>query len=277
MWIQEALMDENMDGRCSAISCVHKIGAGDSEVYAIKIGETKAWDAKELASIFMHKAKSAVQDVPGSQSFYLYAFYAGRGEHQSRHHFRIDGGSELADGATEPPTAEGRRQQGMRMDECAFQFFTRQSMEVFRIVLDTTNKQAAHNKELMHENRELVSIFKEMLFERASSNHANKLAEVAAAQSASERDFLMKLAPPLLNSITGKEIMPQSFVDTNILESLIDSLDEEGIALLSKKVPPLVWATVASRAADHLKKKKAASDAAAKALEGRDPLSEAAE
>lgn len=271
-WITEALLDTNQDGVCTTISCCHKVGSTDDEVYAVKIGE-RQWDPNQLAEIFMHKAKSAVQDIPSTQSFYLYAFYANRKQFQSKHHFRIDGGVELSAGTTEPATKEGGLSQVMRMSEATFQLNMRMMMENTRLLLEMNQSTARELNETRCENREMTAVFKEMLYKSATENHTHRLEEMKAQQSARDREFMYQIGPGLLNRITGKELVPESMADSGLLEVLIDSVDENSIKLLQAKLPPVAYASLAARATEHWSKKRDATALASKALEGRkDPV-----
>lgn len=273
-WITEVLLDTNQDGVCTTISCCHKIGTADDEVYAVKL-EGKQWNAEQLGEIFLRKAQSAVQDVPNSQSFYLYAFYANRKQYQAKHHFRIDGGMELSAGTTEPPTKEGGLSQTMRMSEAAFQTNMRMMMENMRMTLEIQQSTVRDLHDTRTENRELIGVFKDLMIEKAANNHQNRMTELAAEQSKRDREFMYQIGPSLVNRITGKEILPESMADAGLIEVLIDSVDENSIKLLQSKLPPVAYATLAGRAAEHWKKKREAQELAIKALEGRkDPITD---
>ncbi len=273
-WIKEALLDVNQDGECTTISCCHRVGSSDDEVYAVKIGG-RQWNANELADIFLSKAKSAVQDIPNPQSFYMYAFYANRKQPQSKHHFRVEGTQQLSDGSTEAPTKEGSLTQAMRMSEMVFQRNMQMSDGLIRMLLEINQSASVELKETRAENREMVGVFKSMLFEKATENHTFRLKEMEAAQAGRDREFMYQVGPALLNRITGKEILPEQFADAGLIEILIDSVDENAIKVLQSKMPPVAYAALAARAAEHWKKKREAAAMAAKALEGRkDPITD---
>ena len=67
----------------------------------------------------------------------------------------------------------------------------------------------------------------------------------------------MKFAPPLINTVLGKEIFPQSVADTALIDSIANHLSEEQIEMLatSNLFPPVVWGPLAQRL-DHALKKK---------------------
>lgn len=274
MWITEVLLDTNY-GKCTAITCIHRVGTSDDEVYTIKLGETVGWKAQEMGELFMHRAKMSVQGIAGSQLFYLYAFYNGRNEPQAKFPFRIDNGSDLGNGMTEPPTNEGKAQQNMRMTEAGFQFFFKQSIEMFSLQSQALQESRAHERLLMAENRDAFSIVKELLMAQANQNHTFKLEEIKAKRSADQIDAVMRLGPAIVNSITGREVFPQSTEDTALVEGLIDNLTEEQARTMASLLPAHIMGPLAARAEKHWKAKQAAQSAAMSAVEGRkDPVLE---
>ena len=271
-WISEALTDPHKDGECTRLSCVHVLGGGgQEEVYSVTIGPNSGGlKANDLAEVFRHRAQSTVQDIPGSQLFYLFAFYHGRNEPQAKIPFRLNGEQQLAFGETEPPTVEGRTQQNMRMTEAGFQFFFRQISDMVSTQASQLNEERAHSRMLLAENRDAWDVVKNLVMAHASQQHEYRMAEIKARQGAEDRAAIMRLGPALINSLTGREVFPQATEDTALIESLIEHLkDEAEIVSLAQKLPPSVQGAFAMRAKRYLDEKHAAQSLAEKALEGR--------
>lgn len=274
MAITEAVMDQNMDGACTAISCCHKVGSTDDEVYGIKLGNG-TFDSKSLAEVFYSKASGAVQDSGSTEIFFLYFFYAGRQQHQARHRFVIESTMQLSHGQSEPPTKEGALSQAMRQNEVMFTMNMRTMTEQLRMLLESNQATSRDLFDTRQENRELIGVFKEMMVKEAAGNHTYRMTEIAEERKAKDREFLYRVVPAAVNQLVGKEIVPQALADEGMIDALIEACDEETVHLLQKKLPAPVYAIVAARAADHWKKKKEASELAAKALQGRrDPISD---
>lgn len=270
MWIGEALADPHKDGPCSRISCVHQLGGGgQEEVYTVNIGNSGGFKPMELAEMFRHKASTSVQDIPGSQLFYMLAFYNGRNEPEAKLPFRINGENQLTHGETEPPTAEGRTQQNMRMTEAGFQFFFRQISDMVSTQAEQLNEERKHSRLLLQENREAWTVMRDMAMSQATQNHEFEMAKIKAKQSAEDRAMLLRVGPALVNSLTGREVFPQSTEDTALIESLIECLTEENIVQLAQRLPPALQGAFAVRAKRYLEEKAAAQQTAEKALEGR--------
>lgn len=268
-WINQALNDPHKDAPCSALSCMHRTTGGDVEVHAVKLLKGQQWDAGALATMFREKAEYHVQDTPGTQKFHLLAFY-GKPEPQARLPFNVNNNTEMMNGETEPPTNEGKLSQAMRQSEAGFQFWGRMVNENVRILHDTVELLTKSNRELMMENRDAVSIVKDLIFEKATRSHEFRMREMEFARSSEERKMLMRTGGAILNEITGTEIIPQSVADTNLLELFFDKAGESQIKQLSGLLPPELMGPLAARATQYFKQKQEAEAQAASAVENRD-------
>lgn len=268
-WIAEALNDPEKDGRCTSIACVHRVGMSDEEVYAIKLNEGRSLDPKALAEIFLHKAKTQVQDIPGTQLFYLYAFYGDRAQPQAKLPFRINTDSELGLGTTEPPTEQGARQQGMRFSEVAFknQQFV---IEKLSGMVDTLMRHQMNAIQSVHDATELAQ---RVILEKASAAHDFRMKELEYQRSTEERKMLMKYAPIAVNALMPGTI-PVESSDSALVEMVIEKLSNnpQAIQQLAGVLPPEIMGPLAQRANKYLQEKHEAEKAAAAALgNGKDP------
>jgi hypothetical protein len=273
-WILQALNDPYKDAPCSALSCMHRTTGGDVEVHAVKLKAGQQWDPAALATMFREKAEYHVQDMPGQQRFHLLAFY-GRAEPQARLPFNVANNSELMNGETEPPTNEGKLAQSMRQSEAGFQFWGRMVNENVRYMTEALESERRHSRDLLHENREAIALVKELVMERSTRAHEFRMKELEFARATDERKLLMRTGGAILNEVTGREIIPQSAADTNLLELLFECVNEEQIKQLTALLPPQVGGPLAARATQYLKQKEAAQSQAMTAVENRnDPVLE---
>lgn len=271
-WITQALMDPHKDHPCSALVCMHKTGGGDVEVYGVKLAKGQQWDGEVLATLFREKAEHHVQDIPGSQRFFVLAFY-NRSEAQARLPFVVNNSAELTEGGTEAPTNEGKLSQSMRQGEVGFQFWARQVTENVRMSMDMNESLARENRELRNENRDAVSVIKDIILQQAANSHQFRMKELEYARQTDERKMLMRYGGAILNEVTGKEIIPQPIADTNLLELFFDKVGEEQIKQLGAVLPPELMGPLAARATNYYKQKNEAEKQAAQAVEGRnDPV-----
>jgi hypothetical protein len=253
---------------------MHKTAGGEVEVYGVKLAKGQQWDGEVLATLFREKAEHHVQDIPGSQRFYILAFY-GRSEPQARLPFVVNNSAELTSGETEAPTNEGKLSQSMRQGEVGFQFWAKMVHENVRMSMEMNESLSRENRELRNENRDAVTVIKDIILQQASNSHQYRLKELEYARQTDERKMLMRYGGAILNEVTGKEIIPQAVADTSLLELFFEKVGEEQIKQLSGLLPPELMGPLAARASTFFKAKMEAEQQASKAVEGRsDPVLE---
>lgn len=259
-WVREALIDPDKDGKCTSMSLVHMQGQNEKELHTVRFGP-KPWDPKELASLFRGKAESYASDITGVQTFNLLAFYDNRNEPQARKPFIIHGENDYGGLATEPPTKEGQTMQGMRHMEAVIQLAFRQTAMLFESSNQTIKSLVEQNAQLMRENRDGFDIVKELMIKQIEGDHKHRMEQLQYERSTRERAKWLGMAPALVNTLTGKPIFPQGNEDTALIESVVDSLDEDAIQKLATIIKPEVWAPLASRMANHLRQRREAHGA----------------
>jgi hypothetical protein len=92
-----------------------------------------------------------------------------------------------------------------------------------------------------------------------------------------ERAKWMGLLPAAINGITGKEIIPQGTADTQLLETIAESLDEEGILKLANSgaIKPEIIPLIMKRFTQIIQRKREAITLHKQALNGMDPEEDA--
>lgn len=260
-WIREAIADEREGNPCRAIACVHKEGARDVEVYTVTFTPDKVWKADDLASLFEDKAKDHVAEIPGTQLFFLYAFYGISNEPRARRSFRVNNSDvDFGYGTTEPPTPQGQLMQAMRHAEASNQFSFRHTQYLIEAQYKMFAKMADMNTALMKENVEAINLAKVTILERAE-NDKQRIVEEAKK---GERIELMKMLPPLVNRALGQEVFPQSTADSKLLETLLGNIDEKMVQQLAGVLKPEVMGLLAARAAQYHEEKNRAEKTAEK-------------
>lgn len=249
-WVAEAFLDDDKDGKCTMLSLVHIVGTAENEIHTVKFGGSKSWSPKELGELFMHKAESYADELPGVQSFCLLAFYGERKEPQARKPFMINGATEFHGLATEGPTSGGLTQQAMRHSEAIIQMAFRQTAMLFETSQRTVHELTKQNESLMQENRDAFQIMREMLMERATHAHDFRMKELEFQRSSDQRQKLMTMIPALVNNLTGRELFPQNGdggEDTALIETIATELDEATLIKLADALPPHIMGILASR------------------------------
>ncbi len=268
-WIREAIADDTKDGKCTSLACVHMRGDSrggqvEKEVHSCRLGD-KQWDPKALADMFRGKAESYAEELPGVQNFQLLAFYDNRRESGAAKPFRANGYLDVGGLGTESPTGQGLTQQAMRHMEVLMQTVTRQTANLFETSNRTIELLSQTNHQLRVENRDSFEVIKEMLMAQANNRHLHKMEELQYARDSAERKDLIRAAPALINSLTGKEVFPQATADTALVEMLIDSLANGGEETISKlaglNLPAKVIGALGARFSEGMRQRQLAEHA----------------
>lgn len=259
-WIRESLTDPDKDGPCTMLSLVHMVGMQQKEIHTTRLGGGKSWTEKQLSELFRDKASTYAQDLPGVQTFNVLAFYGGRTTPEASFPFLVNPEAAQHGLATESPTEMGRLQQKMRHEEAGMQQIYRRQQVLDEYSLGIIEKQGVMIAGLLEENRDAFQIVKEMLMEQATQRHTREMERLQFERATAERKKLMAFVPPLVNTVTGKEVFPQSTSDSALIEMAAETLSEDKIQQLAAILPPELLGPLAARMAEHLQKKRAAEE-----------------
>jgi hypothetical protein len=257
-WIHEVRTDRYKDGKCTAISLVHMQGTTPKEIYTIQFGDRDI-PSDELGALFQGKADTYCQEIPGVQTFNLLAFYNNEGTAQVEHPFIVNGDNHFEGLATEGPTERGATQQGMRLTEVIVQRTFGQISVLMGHTENIITRADRRIEHLENENREVLSILKEIMLEKANLSHEKRMAELEYERKSAERAKLAEMLPALVNTASGREIFPQSKADTALVESFADGLSKvspEQIAQIAAILPPQLLGPLMARMQAHLEKKR---------------------
>lgn len=262
-WIAEAVADPDKDGKITQITLVHVVGGGGTrEIHTTKFSSGKNWTAKDLADMFRGKAETFCQDLPGVQTFNLLCFYGGRNTPEAAFPFIVNSTQEMAHGhlSTEPPTAEGRTMQSMRQSEMVFQQVYRRQQQLDEQSIRLLEVQNRMLFETMSENREMFSLMKELMTQVSDNGHKHRMAELQYERQTETRAKVMKFLPPLVNTILGREVFPQSTEDTALVESIADSLSEADVMKIAEVLRPEQLGPLMGRVERYLAQKREAEE-----------------
>lgn len=250
-WIEEAVTDTEKDKPCTGFVLNHVAGA-ESEIDGVKFG-SKAWTSEDLANRFLHKAQSYSQELSGAQYFRLLAFY-GEKEAGASHPFKVDG-EVFQDGmSSEDASPKGMFAQAMRHTEAITRLTYEKDGMLFAQMSTVIKTLAENYKDASHELRDATQIVHELVREKIQRESDNEMKRLEYERSTSERKALMGMVPPALNQLTGREIFPQAYADSKLLDTIGDSLDEDQIAKLAGVLKPEQMALIANRFATKLQK-----------------------
>jgi hypothetical protein len=243
-FIRQCATDDDKDKPLSQIVLVHMIGASPKQLHEKKI--TPNLDIDGTAEMFRGKAEVYAQDLPGAQMFQLLAFF-GTNEPQAFFPFSLSGLAIQEGITTEAPTPSGSLQQMMRHIETLYQVNLRTSTQLHDSQYRVIDQMAARQEQYMRESNEAREMILNIALRQATENHEHQMRELEYERQTKEREKFMALAPALANTITGKEIFPQSTGDTVILEALARHVKPEMVAGLAGMLPPQVVGMLMNR------------------------------
>jgi hypothetical protein len=276
-WIADAITDPEKPGPCTHIALMHDSGGNDpSEVYTCRFGGPSESSPNRLASVFTGKARTYSQDLPGVQTFWLYAFYAGPGEENEnpqprlRHPFVVNGTYDYGGLGNEAPDARGRTQQDMRHVEAMMQMAINAIHESHRSVLRSAEVTARgaqtlaeENRSLREENTDAREVVLQMMHEKQAQEQSNAMDQLKYLRETEERSRWMKLIAPLANSLFGN-VFPKETEDTALIESALENLDENQVKMLVSALPKEVGGLIMARFSRSMTERREQIEAKAK-------------
>lgn len=228
-WLNEVLDDPEQEAKASRVVLMHMIGQQSEEHYAIKVKPGKM-TPKAYADLLRDKAETYSAELPGIQTFGVWVFY-GEAQNPGQKYIFLVNNSQPNPGdlATEGPHGQGLVQQAMRHTEQILQqTYAKQNAldSVMNRMVETLGTRL-HESE--SENREMFKIMCEVIREKVMDSHTREMEIRKLQSSAVMKERLLEMAPALLNQVTGKEIFPQSTVDTTILKKIALSIEPEAL------------------------------------------------
>ena len=268
-WIREALTDSDKEGPCTALVLVYnKPGGATREVKNVKL-TGKTHDPKTLADLFQGTAETYAQDFGGMSQFEIQAFY-GLKEAQAIHTITIIDGEMQAGGkgrtVKETNDGPGIIAQSMRHTENAFTLLAQLVQNGAVTSLQRENAMAVREKELRDEINEAYKIVREVMLKQNQEAHEMHMKEMTFRQTQLIQHKIMELVPALANTVSGRDIFPQSTADTALIEALATKVKPEMIEQLGMAgiLPPELLGPLAARFSDVLRKKKEEEEAVKK-------------
>jgi hypothetical protein len=256
-WLDEAMRDSDKDGQISQMTLVHMVGQQQREIHSTKFSAGKSWTAKDLSDMFRSKAEVFCQDLSGVHTFNLIAFYGGRNSPEAFYPFVVNSTADPSGMlATEQPTHEGRTMQSMRQSEMVFQQTYRRQQQQDEYTLRLLEIQNRMLSETMGENRDMFNVMKEMMMTSVQNQHKLRMEELEYDRSSAERRKMLGFIPPLVNTMLGREVFPQSTEDTALVEAVAESLDETAVIKLAEHLPPTIVGPLMARVEKVLIKKR---------------------
>lgn len=262
-WLREALTSTE-EGHCVAVSLVHHAGGQPAELKTVRIG-SKPVDTSEMAKSFDRHATTHASGLPGVQQYELLVFYAQEDKESSEpgghFPFRKTGELEMTGIATEGPTNSGITQQLMRHNEVLARNNAQMSMDMLEMSMRMNDMLSNQVQKLQRESLDAIELAKVVILKQADEETRRMIARQQAEDSSRTKQMVLKYGPALVNQLVGREVFPQSTVDSAIVEMITDELSEDQIRMFMAMVPVERQGIVAGRFEEILRRKREAQEA----------------
>lgn len=262
--VRRMLTTDN-EGACTRIAVLHVVDSGSKEVEVFHAGPFvgSKWTPELFTKNVIERTQVFAQDMPNVQQFRIVAFYGGRTEIEDHHYFNVNNASQNMGTFTEGPDERGIKAQTMRHVEGLAQMYMRGNSHLSEVQARTIEAMAHERETLRRENFDMMNIFKEMMIEKVNQNHEHEMKRISAKRAADLQNQLLKLVPAFANTITGRDIIPQSTEDTAIVEMFAESVKPEQLGMLISVLPPELAGVLVSRFKKHEDKKRAEEESTA--------------
>ena len=277
-WILECCTDEvtNAAGNKTDLSHIALCHSpSDKEIY-VQPMKGKAMNPEALISIaetIYGRAESDAEGLPSRQSYMLYAFYEGCNNHASRRKpIQVNGRivNELGDHSTEPATGEGRMMQRMRHDEGYSQVLVHGNAAIVQQSINFGTVMAERALKSEERYGEMFLKMQQILMDVTLAREKQDMERLQYERNSKMIEQGLKLLPAILNTVTGKEIVPVATQDTAIVEALAEAMDEETtqkvLTAVGDKIPAGTMGLFFSRMAEIAEKKAKGQERVSQAL-----------
>lgn len=250
-WFHEVCNDPEQ-GPCKSVGLVHMAGTVQETVYTKTLPDKfSAESLADWADLFCRKAEQYAEGLPGTQTFCLMSFHGDGKRPGIRKSFPVKGYVEQDGLMTENPTGKGVLQQMMRLVDTLTAQVIRNNASFQESMLKRLDLETRQNIELRRENVQMFDFSKDLVLRLADRSHEHRVAQIEAQTAADIKKEIVHSVPLLLNSATGRDVIPQNSHDTILVERMIDALNGAGpdklMNMSLKDLPAPLLAAIADR------------------------------
>lgn len=265
-WLEETLADTDRVEAASIISIWHrKHEGGTREVKSIAL-KGKTFESASLAKTIQGTCETFAQEMPGINQFEIHVHYDPKSS-PAIHTISIADGEMLQGGRSrnvkEGADAAGLVAQAMRHMEKSQELLV--TLVQQGTITSLQREQAAYlaAEKLRNEVNDAYEIVRQVMMERGKEAHDMRMEELKFAKSLDERKRIMELMPALANTVSGREIFPQSVADSKLIEALALKVPPKLLEQLatSGMVDPEVMGPLMARFDEVVRQKKAEEEA----------------
>jgi len=268
-WIRMALNDPDY-GQPAQITLAHMVGDQPKEIHSLKIIPGLPRDPDEIAKLFDDRAAYYCQDLPGAQTFNIIVFYGeGASIRQQALPFTKTGAGSQIGILTESPDERGKTQMGMRHVEMLGSGYFRGNQIALETLASIIREQREDNRGLRRDVQEAWGVVRQVMLDTVEIQHKHRMEELKFQRASEDRKMIMRMLPAVINEATGKQILPQSTVDSTMMDAVVERMTPEQLKFLTDNgmIPPEVAGFLAKRMAEKMKEREQAAQADSKAKE----------
>jgi hypothetical protein len=248
-WIRMVVSDES-HGQCVQLTVAHMVGEVAKELHSVKLNAASPIDPEAVAKMFDERAAWYCQELPGAQTFNLIAFYGeGASTWQTSLPFQKTGAGNAIGLLTEPPDERGKTQMTMRHVEGLASGYFRGHQIALETLSSIIREQRQDNRDMRRDLSEAWGVVRQIMLDTEESRHKHRMEELAFVRSSEDRKVLFRMLPGMVNEAVGKEIIPQSTVDSAMIDMVVENMTPEQLKLAvdSGAIPAPVGAFLAKR------------------------------
>lgn len=234
-WIEDFLSET--EKKCTALVCLYEVpNGGTKEVHTQSI-QGRTWDTDLLYRMFKNMAENHVQDRPGLHTFLIQACYDNNPVPSKTGTFLVSDG-ELKNGGsgrgviTEHPTNTGLVAQQMRHVENMMQTNNTLVQTMAGTWVSERRSIIEENSALRAEVNDSFAVIRDILMQQNEREHKMRLEALDFQRTSEERAMMIKMAPSLINTMTGKEVIPNNVGDSAIIDAMCEKLTDEQVNFL---------------------------------------------
>jgi hypothetical protein len=269
-WLETAIGDKERGAEAALLQAFYKRHDGaPREVKTIQL-KGKTFEIAGLSKTIQGVCETFAQDFPGLSQFEIQVHY-GVGDAPAVHTITVMEGEMLQNGrgrtVKESNDAGGLVSQAMRHTEKMAEMLVGMISQGAVTSLQREQAAFASAEKLRAEVNDAYAIVREVLLSRNKEQHDMRMEELKFAKSLDERKRIMELMPALANTVSGREIFPQSVADTKLIEALATKVPPELLQQLASAgiVSPDVMGPLMARF-EEVVRRKAEEEAALKKL-----------
>jgi hypothetical protein len=247
-WLRETILKVTEDGNvCGALELFNVTLAGDVTLHKTLItSNMESLDPNKIANEIYNIAKTHSLGGWNIQNYKICAYRPEEVQPYTNYPFDLNGKVDI-EGGTPEASKTGSIQQMMMFYQKGMEMIFSQQRMIFETQGAVITRLAQENDKLKVENISAVFMAKEIIMEKAANVQEHQLALLKEKEKSDLKTKFMELAPAIINTIFGREIIPVNAEDTAMINNIADNLTPEQIQMIPQLFGAQLGGYVAAR------------------------------